>query len=109
MKKKNNALSKVPPTSLTDEALKHYQRIMPTLIANGVVTDIDVPILESACELFAEYKKDISGGLNYINAYIKIMERYGATEKARFSMKIAKQAKKKDSKEKSIMEEFDKR
>lgn len=110
-KKKSNLLTKVPPTNLTGFALEHWNTIMPVLVADEMAHKIDVPILESACELYARYKEALMNGedgespLGYIKTYIAIMEKYGATQKARQVLKLgAPEVKDKESAE--LLEEF---
>lgn len=94
-RKKNNILKKVPPTRLTGLALEHWNQIMPALVADEAVTLLDVSIVESACELYAKYRLAIESDdpkeapLGYIKTYVGIMEKYGATPKARKAMQIA--------------------
>ena len=111
-KKKNNLLKKVPETRLTGLALEHWNKIMPALVADEAVNMLDVPIVESACELYARYQlalvDDESGEspLGYIKTYVSIMEKYGATAKARQVMKISTKDETSDKESVQLLKEF---
>ena len=110
-KKKNQILTKVPPTTLTGKALEHWDRIMPVLVADGLCNKLDVPIIESACELYARYltgiEEDDEGKapLKCLQMYIGIMEKYGATPKSRQVMKLAEKTEK-DKESDDLLKEF---
>lgn len=110
-KKKSKALDKVPPTTLLGRALEHWGTIMPVLVSDGVVRKIDVPIIEAGCEMYARYLHSLEldeGGdaITYLKTYIGIMEKYGATQKARYSMKLPTNPPKEKSEDSSILKEF---
>ena len=112
-KKKNSLLKKIPETDLSGLALKHWQKIMPPLVDDGLVNQLDVPIIESACEMYAQYqenlgKEDAESPLGYLKVYVSIMEKYGATAKARQAMKLAEPAAK-DKESKDLIDEFRRR
>lgn len=113
-RKKNNSLKKVPPTRLTGLALEHWNQIMPALVADEAVTLLDVSIVESACELYAKYqvamnKEDgTASPLGFIKTYVSIMEKYGATPKARKAMQIAP-AENRDRESADLLKEFNMR
>lgn len=85
---------------------------MPALVADGSVNMLDVPIVESACELYARYQlalmneEDGESPLGYIKTYVAIMEKYGATAKARQVMKMAVKSEPKDKESSDILKEF---
>ena len=71
--RKNGVLSKVPTTRLEGEARDHYQEIMEVLIKDKVIKKIDIPIIESACEVYAQYQsmlesEDPSKSLPFLKA-----------------------------------------
>lgn len=111
-KKKSNLLTKVPATALTGVALDHYNSIMPVLVADELANKLDVAIIESACEIYAQYKaallnaEDGDSPLGYIKAYVAIMEKYGATPKARQAMKIAEAPPAKDKEAQELLADF---
>ena len=109
--RKNGVISKVPATRLEGDARNHYQEIMEVLVKDKVVKKIDIPIIESACEVYAQYQsmlesEDPSKSLPFLKAYLSIMEKYGATEKARHSKKIERKAKRRDSDSNDLLKEF---
>lgn len=111
-KKKNNLLKSVPETELTGLALKHWNKIMPNLVADGMVNNLDIPIIESACEVYAQYQEHLGdeeaseSPLAYLKVYVGIMEKYGATAKARHSMKMAEPNAKSDKKDRELLDAF---
>lgn len=109
--KKNAVLLKVPATRLTGDAKQHWDEIMTVLVTDKVVKKVDIPIIESACEVYAQYQsmlssEDPSKALPFLKAYLSIMEKYGATEKARHSMQMEKAVIKKDNDSDDLLKEF---
>lgn len=110
-KKKSKTLDKVPPTSLSGDALAHWDTIMPVLISDGVIKQIDVPIIEAACEMYAKYHQSLlldEGGeaIAYLKMYVSLTEKYGATQKARYSMKLPSAPTKEKKEDAEVMKEF---
>lgn len=109
--RKNGVISKVPATKLEGDARNHYEEIMEVLVKDKVIKKIDIPIIESACEVYAQYQsmlesEDPSKSLPFLKAYLSIMEKYGATEKARHSMQMEREATKRDSDGNDLLKEF---
>lgn len=110
-KKKSKTLDRVPETYLTDQALEHWNKIMPVLISDGVVKQVDVPIIEAGCEMYARYLHSLEldegdDAIKYLKMYIAIVEKYGATQKARHTMKLETAAVKEKKEDAEIMKEF---
>lgn len=110
-KKKSKALDKVPATALLGRALEHWDRIMPVLVSDGVVKQIDVTIIEAACEMFARYQHALEldegdDAIKYLKMYVTLVEKYGATQKARYTMKLPTTPVKEKSEDSSILKEF---
>lgn len=110
-KRKSKTLDRVPATSLSGDALLHWNTIMPVLISDGVIKQIDVPIIEAACEMYAKYQQSLlidEGGdaIAYLKMYVGLVEKYGATQKARYSMKLPTAPPKEKKEDLEVMKEF---
>lgn len=110
-RKKSKTLDRVPETYLTGEARSHWDRIMPVLISDGVIKQIDVPIIEAGCEMYARYLHSLEldegdDAVRYLKMYIAIVEKYGATQKARHAMKLETAAVREKKEDAEIMQEF---
>ncbi len=89
---KIKTVKKVPETRLDGNAKEHWDRILPGLIASGVVKEVDIPLLEAACKLYAQFEDE--GEVAPLKAYLSIMEKFGVTEKGRALLKMKKEEKK---------------
>lgn len=97
----NAILQKTPEPAgwLSAEAKVHFRYIMPLLIKDGVVCSVDIPVIESACELYAKFQDSdlkLSDRKSAIAAYISIMSAFGVTYKARKQLELMKDEKKDD-------------
>lgn len=96
----NSVLTKKPEASswLKGKAKEHYDKIMPLLIKDGVVCAVDAPVIESACELYADFleAEKVSDKKSAIAGYVSIMSTFGVTYKARKMLEIAKKDKDKE-------------
>lgn len=101
---KIKTVKKVPETELEGRAKEHWERVMPALVSSGVVKEVDLPLLEAACKLYAQFEEE--GEVSPLKAYLSIMEKYGVTEKGRASLKMKKEEKKE---KRNVMEAFDDR
>lgn len=95
----NAILQKTPEPAgwLSERAKKHFRYIMPLLIKDGVVCSVDVPVIESACELYAKFQDSelkLSDRKAAIASYISIMSSFGVTYKARKQLELMKADKK---------------
>ena len=98
----NAILQKTPNPSawLTQRAKEHFKYIMPLLIKDGVVCVVDVPVIESACELYAVFQdrnEKLSDRKSAIASYISIMSAFGVTYKARKALAISKESSSQES------------
>lgn len=95
-------LCKVPKPHgwLSEGAKKHYDEIVPLLIGEGVVKYKDIPLLESACELFAIWRGENGEPFairkSALQQYQKIMTEYGVTYKASKQLALLDKQDKKD-------------
>ena len=110
-KKSDETLAKMPPTKLTGRALDHWNEIVPALIKDKSLKKIDVPLIESACEIFVMYQDMLAGekpqdALPFLKTYLSIMEKFGATKKSRHSMKMEEKAVQKNSEETDLLKDF---
>ena len=101
---KIKTVKKVPETELTGGALAHWEKVLPPLIASGVVKEVDIPLLEAACKLYSQFEE--AGEIAPLKAYLSIMEKFGVTEKGRAGLKMKREEKKEKRK---VMEAFDDR
>ena len=100
---KIKTLKKVPETELAGGALAHWEKIMPPLVASGVVKEVDIPLLEAACQLYEAFTT--SGEVKTLRAYQSIMKDFGVTEKGRAQLKMKKEEKK-ENRARKIEEAF---
>lgn len=107
-RKKKSALKKLPapPKDISIEAQSHWSRIGEPLVTEGLLHEIDLPILELACTTWSNigYAED---PIPLVKLYTSLMEKFGATPKARISMKVEDskiETKSKDDKE--LMDAF---
>lgn len=110
-KKADDVLAKMPQTRLTGRALEHWNEIVPALIKDKSMKKIDVPLIESACEIFVMYQEMLQGlkpqdALPFLKTYLSIMEKFGATKKSRHSMKMEEKAVQKNSEENDLLKDF---
>lgn len=101
---KIKTVKKVPETELAGGALAHWEKVLPPLIASGVVKEVDIPLLEAACKLYSQFEEE--GEIAPLKAYLSIMEKFGVTEKGRAGLKMKREEKKEKRK---VMEAFDDR
>ena len=101
---KIKTVKKVPETELTGRALAHWNKILPPLIASGVVAEVDIATLEIACELYSRFEEEED--IAILKAYLSLMEKFGVTEKGRAGLKMKREEKKEKRK---VMEAFDDR
>lgn len=96
-KKTNKIITKVPapPESMSYEAKDHWKEIVPVLVADKVLCEIDLPLVRMACDFHAIYTEteDFKIKKDAMASYMKIMTTFGATYKARESMHLDNKAK----------------
>lgn len=100
---KIKTIKKVPETELTGGAREHWEKVLPPLVASGVVKEVDIPLLEAACKLYSQFEEE--GEIAPLKAYLTIMEKFGVTEKGRSSLKMKKEEKK-ENRAKKVEEAF---
>ena len=106
-----NAILAIKPQAadwLSEEARKHYDKIMPLLIKDKVVCAVDVPIIEAACDCYARFieSDSFSDKKAAISLYERLMSSFGVTYKARKALALTKDDKKQEVDE-SIGDLFD--
>lgn len=69
------------PIDLDKIAREHWAIIVPILVSEGIVSEIDLPILSMACSCYSEYKKNenYEDRVSPMKDYINIMKLFGAT------------------------------
>lgn len=74
-----------PPECLTELGKQHWNDIMPSLIKQGQVSNLDLSVLAMACNLFSawENSSDVDETVKLAKAYVSIMEKFGVTSKGR--------------------------
>ena len=77
-------------------AREHYDWIVPQLIKDRVVCNIDIPLICAACDFYARFQsaESLTDKKNAIAMYERIMASYGMTYKARRAMGLMKEEKK---------------
>lgn len=104
--------SEPAPEGMGSIAKEHWNDLIGRLAGDGVVRYIDLPIIRMACDVYERYIRSLKDGdfalmSNSIKLYIQIMEKFGATEKARQSIKLQCEKVAGKSKKKSSDEEGD--
>jgi P27 family predicted phage terminase small subunit len=91
----------IRPSRLTGDARKHWQTVVPPLVAAGVVEKVDTPALTSLAELWAAYratyaawcaepknKKARADMLEFHRAWSTMAQQFGLTPAARTKLQI---------------------
>lgn len=91
------------PDGMTEGAKAHWKDVLGRLADDGVVRYIDLPIIAMACDFYDVYCKakqnnDIGVMQSAMKTYVSIMEKFGATEKARQTMGLQEGSAKRKSK-----------
>ncbi len=110
--RENKIIDQAPyaPKDLSEKAAAHWNEIMPVLVADRVVCSIDIPLIKMTCEIYAKYLQAVSENdfktmKDSIFSYKNLMILFGATHKARQSLKIASSAVK-QAREKEVKQDF---
>lgn len=87
------------PEDLNDRAQDHWRTLVPCLVKAGAVTQLDLPVLAMACEIYVKCVDSETPEAmgSYLKLYMSIVEKYGATPKGRKAMAAAEPKVKKTS------------
>lgn len=92
-KKKTFVLERTPlaPKSLGEIGRAHWREIFSSLVALGLATEMDKPVIEMACAMYERFRtaEDEKDRQSAIASYLRIMAKYGATPKDRKIMKLS--------------------
>lgn len=107
----------VPETLIGEFAQAHWKKILKPLIDNGLVTSLDLPVIEMACQVWqlycdcdADKSKEVETLENrtrYINCYLTIMKNYGVTPVARQKIIQEEKPKKTRNGDDELLKDFD--
>lgn len=110
MARKKQILSTRPtaPDHLGEIAKSHWADLFGSLIAMGLATELDKPVIEMACTQYEQFRtaKNDKDKQAAIASYLRIMSKYGATPKDRKAMKYTPQPTRKRVNDKDIESDF---
>ena len=81
-----------PPETLGGIGREHWKILLQKLIADGRVTDVDLSVLEIACDYWALYRtaEDPADKRRAADEYIKIVKMFGVTPESRIKLDPAR-------------------